>query len=92
MALTAASGSAWAQISTPPINRERAADGELLYKNSFGVGFSGGLPYDRDAYFWGATVNYTRLLEFPWSVTASIAFDQKSDPSVSMDIAFGWSF
>ncbi len=64
-----------AQVRAPAINRDAAFD------NSIGVGVSVGSPYERDAWFWGLTADYTRLLAPPWSMSVSLAYDQESDSS-----------
>ena len=73
LALLAGGSAVRAQISAPAINRRGA------FHNSVGVGASVGTPYERDAYFWGLSADYTRVIGLPWSVTASITFDQEHD-------------
>ena len=73
LALLASGSAARAQISAPAINWDAA------FHNSVGLGASVGTPYERDAYFWGLTADYTRVIGLPWSVTASITFDQEHD-------------
>ena len=73
LALLASGSAARAQISAPAINRD------VAFRNSVGVGVSVGSPYQRDAYFWGLTADYTRVIGLPWSVTASITFDQEHE-------------
>jgi hypothetical protein len=74
--LVAAPG-ATAQISAPAINRD------AQFHNTVGVGASIGSPYERDAWFWGLSADYTRLIAGPWSASASLTFDQESDRSDS---------
>ena len=62
---------AQAQIHAPAVNLE------LGFKNVVAFGGSVGSPYTRDAYFWGVTADYTRLLDRRWSTTLSLAFDRE---------------
>jgi hypothetical protein len=73
LAILACASGARAQISAPAINRD------VDFHNSIGAGASVGSPYQRDAYFWGLTVDYNRVIHLPWSVSASIAFDQEHE-------------
>ena len=71
--LLIASSTATAQVSAPAINRDAS------FYNSIGIGVSVGSPYERDAWFWGLSADYTRLISGPWSASASLTFDQESD-------------
>jgi hypothetical protein len=73
LALLACVSTARAQVSAPAINRD------VTFHNSVGFAGSVGTPYTRDAYFWGLSADYTRVIAPPWSTTASIAFDQEHD-------------
>ena len=73
LASLAGVSTARAQISAPAINRD------AVFDNSVGLGVSVGTPYTRDAYFWGLSADYVRVIKLPWSVAASIMFDREHD-------------
>jgi len=62
-----------AQVSTPSFSREPG------FKQAVSFGASVGSPYLRDAYFWGLTADYTRLIAPSWTVTISLAYDQEHE-------------
>ena len=68
---------AHAQITAPAVNRD------VSFMNAFGLGASIGTPYQRDAYFWGLTLDYMRVIRRPWSVTTSLNFDQEHEEGSS---------
>ena len=61
-----------AQISTPP----RATTG---YVNAVGFGLSYGEQQDRDADFWGWTVDYSRILSNKWTAATSLTWDEETE-------------
>lgn len=63
---------ALAQISTPP----RATD---EYRNAVGFGVSYGEQIDRDADFWGWTVEYSRYLGKAWTTGLSLNWDEETE-------------
>lgn len=67
-----------AQMIAPKINWE-TEEGEYLHQHNISPSFSYGIPYQRNAYFWGASLNYTYLIDFPWSVTCALAYDEETD-------------
>lgn len=58
-----------AQISAPP---RAAAD----YVNALGIGLSYGVQNERDADFWGWTIDYGRQLSHDWTAGASLMWDK----------------
>ena len=61
-----------AQLSAPIIPDEPRG-------NSVGVGLSAGAVRERDADFWGWTLEYGRRVSFRWVVGASIAWDRETE-------------
>ena len=61
-----------AQISPPP---RVAAD----YVNSVGFGISYGEKTDKDADFWGWSVEYGRLLTETWTAGLSVTWDEETE-------------
>ncbi len=59
-----------AQISTPP---RPTAD----YVNAVGFGLSYGEISDREADFWGWSLDYSRLLNDSWTAALSLAWDEE---------------
>lgn len=65
-------GVAEAQISTPPrVSAE--------YKNALGLGLSYGENLDKDADFWGWTVEYGRVLNESWTAGLSVTWDEETE-------------
>ena len=87
LTLLASASGATAQISAPAINRE------VAFHNSIGAGVSIGTPYQRDAWFWGLSVDYNRIIALPWSMSAAWEWNiTQREPIVSSDLGFSWSF
>lgn len=51
------------------------------YKNSYGVSISGGVFIDKEAVFFGASTDYSRLLGGNWIINVSLCFDQEHSSS-----------
>lgn len=47
------------------------------YKSTLGSAASTGLFFNKDAYFWGLGVDYSRLLTSKWVVNISLGYDQE---------------
>ena len=72
------------------------------YKSTLGAATSTGLFFNKDAYFWGLGIDYSRLFSERWVVNFSMAFDQEISKSESKDktivntltpsLAFGYVF
>ncbi len=72
------------------------------YKNTFGAATSTGFFFNKDAYFWGFGVDYSRLLADKWVINISMAYDQEISKSETKDttiintitpsLAFGYVF
>jgi len=72
------------------------------YNNTFGSAVSTGIFFNKDAYFWGLGVDYSRLLSNNWVINISMAYDQEISKSVSNtntavntltpSLAFGYVF
>ena len=60
------------QVSTPP---RATAD----YVNAVGISLSYGEQNDRNANFWGWSVDYGRWLEKRWTVGLSLAWDEEEE-------------
>ena len=46
--------------------------------NSVSVAASIGTPYEKDAEFWGLSVDYSRTFSTNWSASASLTYDQET--------------
>ncbi len=72
------------------------------YKNTFGVATSTGFFFNKEAYFWGLGVDYSRLFADKWVINISMAYDQEISKSETKDttiintitpsLAFGYVF
>ena len=72
------------------------------YNNTFGAAVSTGFFFNKDAYFWGLGVDYSRLLSNKWVINISMAYDQEISKSGTNDntivntltpsLAFGYVF
>ncbi len=72
------------------------------YKNTFGAATSTGFFFNKDAYFWGLGVDYSRLFADNWVINISMAYDQEISKSETKDntivntitpsLAFGYVF
>jgi hypothetical protein len=67
------------------------------YKSTIGAASSTGLFFNKDAYFWGFGVDYSRLLNEKWVVNISLGYDQEiSKPestiinTITPSLAFGY--
>ncbi len=49
------------------------------YKNTFGTAVSGGFFFDKKATFWGAAVDYSRVIFDNWIINVSFSFDQEHE-------------
>jgi long-subunit fatty acid transport protein len=47
------------------------------YKNTFGAATSTGFFLNKDAYFWGLGVDYSRMLNERWVFNVSMGYDQE---------------
>ena len=47
------------------------------FRNSCGVSISGGVFIDKEAVFWGASTDYSRLVGKNWILNISLCFDQE---------------
>ena len=72
LCLGLASASAWSQISVPP---RTTAD----FRNGMGVGVSYSEQNDRDADFWGWSVDYSRWLNNKWTAAVSLTWDEETE-------------
>ena len=70
------------------------------YSNSVGAGVSYGFKLDENAWLWGVSTDYTRVLSGKWLVNGSLAFDRekerrqgpdKETDTFSLAIAVGYS-
>ncbi len=57
------------------------------YENTFGAATSTGFFFNKDAYFWGLGVDYSRLLTDKWVINISMAYDQEISKSETNDTA-----
>jgi len=53
------------------------------YKNTFGTAASTGVFFNKDAYFWGLGVDYSRLFSNKWVINISMAYDQEISKSTT---------
>ncbi len=51
------------------------------YKSTLGAATSTGLFFNKDAYFWGLGVDYSRLLSERWVINISVGYDQEISKS-----------
>jgi hypothetical protein len=51
------------------------------FRNSVGVSISGGVFLDKEAVFFGASTDYSRLFSERWIVNVSLCFDQEHSSS-----------
>lgn len=49
------------------------------YMNTFGAAVSGGVFLDKNATFWGAAVDYSRVVFDNWIINLSISYDQEHE-------------
>jgi len=49
------------------------------YKNTFGAAVSGGVFLDKQATFWGAAVDYSRVVFDNWIINVSFSYDQEHE-------------
>ena len=64
-----------AQVSAPPIPKE-------VNSNSVGVGVSAGTVVERDANFWGFTLDFSRRTSKQFVVSGSVAWDSETEKFV----------
>ena len=57
----------------------------LGYKNNFGTAISTGLFFNKDAYFWGLGIDYSRMLSNKWVINISMGYDQEISKSETKD-------
>ncbi len=72
------------------------------YKSTLGAATSTGFFFNKDAYFWGLGVDYSRLLTDKWVINISMGYDQEISKSETKDntiintltpsLAFGYVF
>lgn len=72
------------------------------YNNTFGTAASSGFFFNKDAYFWGLGVDYSRMLNDKWVVNISMGYDQEISKSeagnstivntLTPSLAFGYVF
>ncbi len=72
------------------------------FKNTFGAATSTGFFFNKDAYFWGLGVDYSRLFADKWVINISMAYDQEISKSetkntaivntITPSLAFGYVF
>ncbi len=72
------------------------------YKSTFGAATSTGFFFNKDAYFWGLGVDYSRLLTDKWVINISMGYDQEISKSktsnntiintLTPSLAFGYVF
>jgi hypothetical protein len=55
------------------------------YNNTFGTAVSTGLFFNKDAYFWGVGVDYSRMLTNKWIINISMGYDQEISKSETND-------
>ena len=55
------------------------------YNNTFGTAISTGLFFNKDAYFWGLGVDYSRMLNEKWIINISMGYDQEISKSETKD-------
>tara|TARA_R110000772_G_scaffold124348_1_gene230930 strand:- start:394 stop:933 length:540 start_codon:yes stop_codon:yes gene_type:complete len=70
------------------------------YKSTVGGAASTGLFFNKDAYFWGLGVDYSRLLSERWVINISVGYDQEITKSetknntiintITPSLAFGY--
>lgn len=60
------------QVSAPPIPRE-------INSNSVGVGISAGTVVERDANFWGFTLDFARRISNKLVLSGSVAWDSETE-------------
>ena len=63
---------ATAQVSAPPIPQE-------INSNSVGVGISAGTVVERDANFWGFTLDFARRISNKLVLSGSVAWDSETE-------------
>lgn len=72
------------------------------YNNTFGAAASTGFFFNKDAYFWGLGVDYSRMLNDKWVINISMGYDQEISKSetktttivntLTPSLAFGYVF
>ena len=67
---------ATAQVSAPPIPKD-------VNSNSVGVGISAGTVVERDANFWGFTLDYARRTSDRLVISGSVTWDRETETFTS---------
>ena len=55
------------------------------YMSTMGTSVSTGIFFNKDAYFWGLGIDYSRLLSEKWVINVSLGYDQEISKSETND-------